>query len=195
MPGFDWHPVTGALWGTDNGSDGMGEDTPPAEINLVAGGHSYGWPYCWADERVDPNVDDPSRAMTKGAYCAGTMIPLATLPAHSEPVGFLFYRGGQFPATYVGDAFVAMHGSRNRAAPTGFGVVRLHFIAGQPAAIPGTSSSVQDFLDGFLLDGGYAQFGRVAGLTVDAQGALLVAEDANGVVYRVTYEPETYTSE
>ena len=102
------------------------------------------------------------------------------------------HRGGQFPATYVGDAFVAMHGSRDRATPTGFSVVRLHFIAGQPAAIPGTSSSVQEFLDGFLLDGGHAQFGRVAGLAVDAQGALLVAEDANGVVYRVTYEPETF---
>lgn len=193
--GFDWHPVTGALWGADDGRDGLGDDTPPEEINLLAGGRSYGWPYCFADERVDPDVDDPSQAMTKAAYCAGTMVPLATLPAHSEPVGFTFYRGAQFPATYVGDAFIALHGSRDRETPSGFEVIRLHFIAGQPAAIPGTSSSVQRFLDGFLLDGGQAQFGRVAGLAVDASGALLVAEDANGVVYRVTYAPEAAISE
>jgi glucose/arabinose dehydrogenase len=191
--GFDWHPVTGALWGADNGSDGLGAHSPPEEINLLAGGQSYGWPYCWADERVDPNVADPSRAMTKAAYCEGTMVPLATLPAHSEPVGFLFYRGQQFPASYVNDAFVALRGSHGNDAPSGFEVIRLHFISGQPAAIPGTSSSVQEFLTGFLFDGGYSQFGRVAGLTVDAYGALLVAEDANGVVYRVTYEPESVT--
>jgi glucose/arabinose dehydrogenase len=129
--------------------------------------------------------------MTKAAYCQGTSIPLATLPAHSQPVGFLFYRGSQFPAPYQNDAFIALHGSSGQGVPSGFEVVRMHFIYGQPAAIPGTSSSVQEFLTGFLLDGGHAHFGRLAGLAVDAYGALLVADDANGVVYRVTYEPET----
>jgi glucose/arabinose dehydrogenase len=190
MPGFDWHPLTGALWGADNGSDGLPPGSPPEEINLLAAGRSYGWPYCWADERVDPNVADPSRVMTKDAYCAGTMIPLSTLPAHSQPGGLVFYKGGQFPAPYVNDAFIALRGSRGDGPPTGFQVIRLHFIAGQPAAIPGTSSSVQEFLTGFLLDGGYSQFGRPAALAVDQLGALVVADEANGVIYRVTYEPE-----
>jgi glucose/arabinose dehydrogenase len=191
MLGFDWHPVTGTLWGAENGSEDLGPESPPEEINLVAGGRSYGWPYCWADERVDPNVPDPSRAMSKETYCAGTMVPLSTLPPHSHPASFLFYRGGQFPAPYVNDAFIALRGARGEGRSTGFQVIRLHFISGQPAAIPGTSSSVQEFLTGFLVDGGLSTFGRPAGLAVDHLGALLVSDEANGVVYRVTYEPET----
>jgi glucose/arabinose dehydrogenase len=194
MLGFDWDPLTGTLWGADNGTEGLGTDSPPEEINLLAGGKSYGWPYCWADERVDPNVPDPSRSLSKATYCDGTMVPLSTLPPHSHPGSVLFYRGGQFPAPYVNDAFIALRGSRGEgpaSGPSGFSVIRLHFTAGQPAAIPGTSSSVQEFLTGFLLDGGFATFGRPTGLTVDHLGALLVSDQANGVIYRVTYEPET----
>jgi hypothetical protein len=102
--------------------------------------------------------------------------------AHSAPIGFVFYNGTQFPAEYRGDAFVAFRGSWNRSVPTGYEVMRVHFANGVPAPAP-----LSHFLSGFLLDDGAAQFGRLAGLAVDAAGALLVAEDSNGVVYKVSY--------
>lgn len=177
--GFDWHPSTGALWGADHGSDGLGDDRPFDEINHVEGGKAYGWPYCWGEQQIDPAVDDPSPAMSKETYCPTTEAPLGTFPAHSAPIAFLFYRGNSFPAAYHGDAFVALRGSWNRSVPTGYKVVRVRFADGMPGAI-------EDFLSGFLIEGGAAHFGRPAGLAVDATGALLVSEDTNGVIYRVT---------
>ncbi|HEY0715868.1 MAG TPA: PQQ-dependent sugar dehydrogenase [Polyangia bacterium] len=185
--GFDWHPTTGELWGSDHGSDGLGNDLPPDEINRIEAGKSYGWPFCWGARQIDPIIEEPSMMTTKAQYCPTTAPVLAEYPAHSAPIGFLFYRGGQFPAAYNGDAFVAFRGSWNRDVPTGYKVVRVNFENGVPAAIPGQSSPIEDFLTGFLIENGRAHFGRLAGLAVDATGALLVAEDTNGVIYRVTH--------
>lgn len=182
--GFDWHPDTGALWGSDHGSDGLGDDVPPDELNLLAGGKSYGWPYCWAKRQIDPVIDQPSEMLTKAAYCATTEPSVAEYPAHSAPIGFLFYRGAQFPAEYRGDAFVAFRGSWNRSVPTGYKVVRVHFTATGPDT---TRAGQEDFLTGFLDSTGRNYLGRPAGLAVDGTGALLLAEDTNGVIYRVSY--------
>jgi glucose/arabinose dehydrogenase len=184
--GFDWHPATNELWGSEHGSDGLGDDIPPDEINRVEGGKSYGWPWCWGNRQVDPAPEQPSRTLTREQYCATTEPPRAAYPAHSAPIGFLFYRGGQFPAEYQGDAFVAFRGSWNRSRPTGYMVARVRFANGQPVTT-NESAVIQEFLSGFLIEGGAAHFGRLAGLTVDATGALLVAEDTNGVIYRVSY--------
>lgn len=177
--GFDWHPQTGQLIGADHGSDGLGNDIPNDELDTIVGGGSYGWPYCWGDRATDPTVDDPSPALSKEAYCATTQPMTLGLPAHSAPIGLVFYRGAQFPADYRGDAFVTFRGSWNREVPTGFKVVRIRFQNGY---------AIEDFLTGFLIENGAAQFGRLAGLAVDAAGALLIAEDSNGVIYRVSYE-------
>jgi glucose/arabinose dehydrogenase len=184
--GFDWHPVTKQLWGSEHGSDGLGNDIPPDELLRLQAGKSYGWPYCYGDKVPDPTVDEPSQMLTKAAYCPTTE-PLAFgYQAHSAPIGFVFYTGTQFPAAYRNDAFVAFRGSWNRQVPTGYKVVRVHFENGVPAAGGGTPL-VSDFLGGFLIEGGAAHFGRIAGLAIDASGALLVAEDTNGVIYRVSY--------
>jgi glucose/arabinose dehydrogenase len=92
----------------------------------------------------------------------------------------VFYTGSQFPPEYRNDAFVAMRGSWNRRPPTGYKVVRLRFQNGKPA-------SFEDFLTGFLIEGGRAHFGRLAGLAVARDGSLLVADDSNGIIYRVSY--------
>jgi len=184
--GFDWHPNTGELWGSDHGSDGLGDDLPPDELNRLTAGASYGWPYCGGDRQPDPTVDQPSMMLTKEAYCPETQPLVLPYPAHSAPIAFLFYRGTQFPADYAGDAFVAFRGSWNRAVATGYKIVRVHFENGVPAPRAGNASAIEDFVTGFLLDNDH-QFGRVAGLAVDPDGSLLVSEDSNGVIYRIAY--------
>jgi glucose/arabinose dehydrogenase len=185
--GFAWHPVTNEMWGVDQGSDGVGADVPPEEVNRLVGGKSYGWPYCYNDRKPDPTVDEPSQMLKKEQYCPGTEAPAATIQAHSSPIAFAFYTASQFPAAYRNDAFLVLRGSWERQYPVGYKVVRIHFANGVPAALPGTNDSVEDFLSGFLIEDGKAHFGRIAGLTVDASGSLVVSDDANGMIYRITY--------
>jgi glucose/arabinose dehydrogenase len=104
-----------------------------------------------------------------------------TYAAHSAPMQMAFYTGGQFPAEYRNDAFVAMHGSWNRETPKGYEVVRIHFDeAGQP-------KSITPFLSRFLVENNTKMIGRPVGVAVAKDGALLVSDDTCGVIYRVTY--------
>jgi glucose/arabinose dehydrogenase len=176
--GFDWDPGTSQLWGVDNGSDWRGDDLPPEELNLIEQGNDYGWPYCYGQQNIDPIIPNPPNA-TKAEYCAATTPAVLENQAHEAPIGLVFYDGLAFPEEYRGNAFVAMHGSWNRIPATGYKIVRVVFEAGQPIEI-------EDFVSGFLNAQGLATFGRPAGITVDAQGALLFSDDSNGVVYRVT---------
>lgn len=178
--GFGWHPETGELWGMDHGSDWRGNDLPPEELNRIESGNDYGWPYCFAKRELDPVIDDPS-GMSKQQYCADTAPSVFEYQAHGAPIGMAFYESDGFPEEYEGDAFIAMHGSWNRFPPTGYEVVRLRFDEGTPVAF-------EPFVSGFLFEEGHAIFGRPAGITVAPDGALLFSDDANGVVYRVSYE-------
>ncbi len=177
--GFGWHPVTEQLWGMDHGSDWRGNDLPPEELNAIDAGKNYGWPYCYADRQIDPIIQDPP-GMTKAAYCAQTAAPARVSQAHQAPIGMVFYTGASFPERYLNGAFVAFHGSWNRKPATGYSVGFIPFDAGQP-------QPVESFIEGFLIDGGTATFGRPAGIAVAADGALLFTDDTNGIVYRVQY--------
>jgi glucose/arabinose dehydrogenase len=181
--GFDWHPETKEFWGMDNGSDDRGDNIPPEELNRIQEGADYGWPYCYGNKEEDPFTDQP-KGITKAEYCAKTIGPVLTYQAHSAPIEMRFYNNNQFPAEYRGDAFVTMHGSWNRSVPTGFKVVRLRFKNGSP-------QQFEDFLTGFLIQGGTHQFGRPAGLAVMKDGSLLVSDDENGLIYRVRYKSQT----
>ena len=178
--GFGWHPETRELFGMDHGSDWRGDDQPPEKLNQLVEGGNYGWPYCIRDRQPDPFMDDPA-GMTKAAYCAKTRGPALMYQAHSAPIAMLFYTGRQFPADYRGDAFVAFHGSWNRQPASGYEVVRVRFDHGKPVRF-------EPFLSGFLTEGGTVQFGRPAGLAVARDGALLVSDDAHGMIYRVSYQ-------
>lgn len=178
--GFGWHPDTDELWGLDHGSDWRGNDLPPEELNRIASGNDYGWPYCFAKREPDPVIDDPM-GMSKQEYCAETTASVLEYQAHGAPIGMAFYTEGGFPEEYEGDAFIAMHGSWNRFPPTGYGIVRLRFDDGDPTGF-------EDFVSGFLIEEGSAIFGRPAGIAVAPDGALLFSDDANGMVYRVSYD-------
>ena len=177
--GFSWHPQTHEMWGMDHGTDFLGNDVPPEELNHLVQGKDYGWPRCFGKQRIDPTRDQPE-GMTREQFCAKTEPAALDFPAHSSPLGFVFYTGSQFPAEYRNDAFVALHGSWNRNPPSGFKVVHVKFENGSP-------TSYEDFISGFTLDNGAAQFGRPTGLALAKDGALLISDDSNGVIYRVSF--------
>lgn len=178
--GFGWHPETKVMWGMDHGSDGLGDDLPPDELNQLQRG-DYGWPYCYNKQKIDPTAPEPI-GTTKQLYCQLTKPSTLDYQAHSAPIAMVFYTGKQFPAQYKNNAFIAFHGSWNRSVPTGFKVALLKFENGNPTGF-------DDFLTGFLINNGKNQFGRPAGLAITNDGALLISDDSNGIIYRVSYVP------
>ncbi|WP_314032702.1 PQQ-dependent sugar dehydrogenase [Xanthocytophaga flava] len=178
--GFGWHPQTQKMYGMDHGIDWLGDREQQEEVNLLEQGKFYGWPYIYGDGKFNPQP--PPEDSTYEQYLAKTTLPLLQYEAHSAPLAMVFYTGSQFPSEYQTDAFVAMRGSWNRRDPVGYKVVRLHFENGQPTRF-------EDFLTGFLINNNTSHFGRLAGLTVHTDGSLLVSDDTNGVIYRVSYTP------
>jgi glucose/arabinose dehydrogenase len=135
--GFDWHPTSRELWFTDNGRDGLGDDVPGEEFNVAwkAGLH-FGFPFCYQGELSDPQFG-AQRA------CSTTEAPARKLGAHVAALGFTFYTGSMFPASYRNAVIVAEHGSWNRSKPSGYRVMVLR-TNGRRA------TSYEPFLDGFL---------------------------------------------
>jgi glucose/arabinose dehydrogenase len=180
--GFDWHPTTGELWGMDHGIDWLGDLEQREELNLIVQGGDYGWPFIYDDRKFNMHQNpQETTGLTREEYAARTAPPILGLEPHSAPMEMLFYRASQFPEAYRNQAFVAMHGSWNRARPVGYSVVMIRFEKGQPV-------QVQDFLTGFLTDGRRSQFGRPCGMAVGRDGSLFISDDSGGVVYRVTYQ-------
>ena len=178
--GWGWHPETREMWGMDHGSDWRGNDIPPEELNRIQGAAHYGWPFCYGERVVDRYLPAEPTGSTKEEFCGRTAAAVLTYQAHSAPIQMAFYTGSQFPAAYRNDAFVAMRGSWNRAVPTGYKVVRVHFTNGQPTRI-------SDFVTGFLSADGNSYSARLAGVAVARDGSLLVSDDTNGAIYRVAY--------
>jgi Raf kinase inhibitor-like YbhB/YbcL family protein len=177
--GFDWQPQTGELWGMDHGIDFLGDDAQPEELNKIENGKQYGWPHVYGAGEIYPQ-STPVGEITKEQWRAQSVPMALGYTAHAAPMQMLFYRGAAFPAEYRGDAFVTMRGSWNRNPASGYEIVRVHFADGQP-------KSFEPFVSGFLTDGGTTHIARPVGLAVAKDGALLMADDANGVLYRVAY--------
>lgn len=177
--GFDWHPRTGELWGPDHGIDYLGDDDQPEELNKLELGKQYGWPHVYADGKIYPQ-STPVGDITKQQWKAQSEPMVLGYTAHAAPMQMLFYRGGNFPAEYQGDAFVTMRGSWNRGVPSGYEVVRVRFADGR-------AKSIEPFITGFLTDGGKTHIARPVGLAAAKDGSLLMADDANGVLYRIAY--------
>jgi len=177
--GFGWHPETGMFWGMDHGIDKLGDDVSREELNHIIDGANYGWPYIFDDGRYIPFPRPED--MTYAEYAALSTFPTLMYTAHAAPMQMVFYNGGQFPTDYNGDAFVAFRGSWNRSTPVGYKISRIVFENGQPVRF-------EDFLTGFLVDNNRSHFGRLVGLAVHADGSLLVSDDTNGIIYRISYQ-------
>jgi len=177
--GFDWQPQTGELWGFDNGIDFLGDDEQSEELNHLVLGHKYGWPHVYGKGDFYPQSTPPG-GITKEQWRATSDPMVLGYTAHAAPMQLVFYRGGTFPQEFVGDAFATMRGSWNRQPASGYEIVRVHFENGEPR-------NIEPFVSGFLSDGGKTHFARPMGLAVAHDGALLMADDANGVLYRIAY--------
>jgi len=173
--GMTVQPATGALWCVVNERDELGDNVPFEYATTVKQGAFYGWPWYYIGSNEDPRH--------KGARpdLAGKVtVPDVLMQAHSAPLNIAFYEGKGFPAQYQGDAFVALHGSWNRGVRTGYKVVRLKFKNGKP------TSEYEDFITGFVVSDDDV-WGRPVGVAVARDGALIVTEDGNGTIWRVTY--------
>jgi glucose/arabinose dehydrogenase len=171
--GLDFEPTTGVMWTVSNERDEIGPDLPPDFLTSVKDGGFYGWPYSYwgqhVDKRVKPQRPDLVAKAIKPDYGVGP---------HTAALGLTFYRADAYPAAYRGGAFIGEHGSWNRKPLNGYRVVFVPFANGQP------QMPAQVFLSGFLNADDKIQ-GRPVGVAVDKRGALLVADDAGNMVWRV----------
>jgi glucose/arabinose dehydrogenase len=171
--GFDWEPRTGVFHFTDNGSDWLGDDLPPDELNAAPEpGLFFGFPYYGGGAARTREFlgQEPPRAVA---------MPVVAFGAHVAALGLHFYRGPMFPADARGDAFVAQHGSWNRSVPDGYRVVRVRFDA------RGRPTGYEPFVDGFLT--GRRPWGRPVDVAELPDGSLLVSDDHGDRVLRITY--------
>jgi glucose/arabinose dehydrogenase len=167
--------ATGDLWCSTNERDGLGDDLVPDYVTRVRDGAFYGWPWYYLGAH-----EDPRHAGERPDLTGAVTLPDVLLQAHSAPLAMAFYDGAMFPREYRGSAFVALHGSWNRSPRTGPKVIRVFIEDGVPRG------DYEDFLTGFTVDDATV-WGRPVGVAVAHDGALLVTEDGNGTLWRITY--------
>ncbi|MDB4950101.1 MAG: L-sorbosone dehydrogenase [Gemmatimonadetes bacterium] len=187
----------GRLFALQHGRDQLGDwpahfspqdnaEKPGEELIQVNRGDDFGWPYCFYDpiakrKVLGPEYGGDGRQMGR---CTARKDPLMAFPGHWAPESIVFYTGGQFPARYRGGAFVAFHGSWNRAPlpQAGYRVVFVPFAGGRPGG------RYEDFATGFA--GAQPNPGsahRPMGLAAAPDGSLYVTDDSGGRVWRIVY--------
>src|SRR6266446_6288398 len=175
--GMDWHPVLKQLYFTENQRDWLSEDIPEDKLNRVTqpGKDNFGFPYCHQG-----NI--PDQEFGWGHSCEEFTKPIALLGPHAAALGMRFYTGSMFPAAYRNQIIIARHGSWNRSTKIGGDLVVVKL---KP---DGTFRSMEPFVTGFIQNNNYV--GRPADVMVMKDGSLLVSDDYNGAVYRVSYGPQ-----
>ena len=180
--GIEIDPKSKTVWFTDNQTDGMGDDTPPGELNRItkAGGEHFGYPYVHGNNVQIAGTSAAPDLKDMKAPAVWTK-PQVEFPAHQAQLGLTFYSGKKFPAKYQGGIFVASHGSWNRKAASG-GLI--NFV---PLKADGTAGPSEVFADGFLDPETGIYRGRPVDVAQMKDGSLLISDDYVGAIYRVTY--------
>jgi glucose/arabinose dehydrogenase len=173
--GLAIQPATGVPWCSTNERDGLGDDLVPDYVTRVRADAFYGWPWFYIGNR-----EDPHHAGTRDDLKDKVTIPDVLIQAHSASMQLAFYDGGNFPAEYRGDAFAAEHGSWNRSKRTGYKIIRIRLKDGVP------TGEYEDFVTGFVVND-HEVWGRPVGVTVAQDGALLISEDGNGTIWRISH--------
>jgi glucose/arabinose dehydrogenase len=176
--GLAVHPDTGDLFAVVQERDGLGDRLVPDFLTHIEQGAFYGWPYAYIGKNPQPGF--ANRAPDK---VNASLVPDLLFEAHSSALDLVFYDGQQFPAQYRGGAFVALKGSWNRSEPTGYKVVFVPFQDGRP------QGWYENFAVGFWVSGIQRAevWGRPAALALAKDGALLIADDTGGTIWRVSY--------
>lgn len=176
--GLAWNPKTGELWTAVNERDGLGDDLVPDYATSVRQGGFYGWPYSYIGQNEDPRRKGENPDIVKKA-----IVPDVLFTSHVAALGIQFYTGKMFPKEYQGDAFVALHGSWNRAKLSGYKIVRIRFKNGKLVG-----NGFEDFVTGWLPDENSNEvWGRPVGLLVNSDGSLLIADDGGKKIWRISY--------
>jgi len=172
--GMDWHPVLKQLYFTENQRDWLSEDLPNDKLNRITrpGQDNFGFPYCHQGNL-------PDQQFGWGHNCNEFTQPIALLGPHSAPLGMRFYTGSMFPREYHNAILIARHGSWNKTVKIGGDIVLAKL---NP---DGTVKSVEPFITGFLVNNNY--IGRPVDIEQMKDGSILISDDWNGAVYRVTY--------
>ena len=199
---IEWNPITNSLFALQHGRDqlaaffpDMYNDTtsselPAEEFLSVNEGDDFGWPYCFFDHFQDKKVLAPEYGGdgTKEGRCQNAKRPILTFPGHIGPNDLVFYNKNQFPAKYKEGAFIAFHGSWNRAPLRQKG----YFVAFVPMKDGQPTGDWEIFADGFSgLDSDEGERDityRPTGVAVGPDGALYISDSMKGKIWKITYE-------
>ena len=172
--GITFHPQTNELWFTDNNKDMMGDDIPPGELNrLSKEGEHFGFPFCHGTDIPDNDGYDSLGS------CSDVTPPVQELDAHVAALGLKFYTGSMFPDEYKNQIFIPEHGSWNRSKKSGYRITLVRLNGNQAV-------SYEVFADGWMKN--EETLGRPVDLLVLPDGSMLVSDDDNGVIYKITYQ-------
>jgi len=172
--GMDWQPGKNTLYTAVNERDELGDELVPDYLTSVKEGAFYGWPYSYYGQN-----EDPRRKGERPDLVKKSLVPDVPLGAHTASLGLAFYDQTAFPEKYRNGAFIGQHGSWNRSSFSGYKVVFVPFADGKPG-------KPEDFLTGFVAQGTDKDVhGRPVGVSVLPDGALLVADDAAGRIWRI----------
>ena len=198
---IDWNDLDRQLYVVQHGRDRLNDlspdnydseanaELPAEELFQVTDGDTFGWPYCYYDPFKEKTVLAPEYGGDgdKVGRCSQFKDPIVGFPAHYSPNDLLFYSGSQFPDSYRGGAFIAFHGSWNRAphGQKGYNVAFLPFNNGE------VKGNWKVFADGFggkpYLDGPGDALARPCGLAQGIDGSLFILDSKDGKVWKITY--------
>lgn len=200
--GLVWNDNVNDLYAVQHGRDGLfqmfpeqynaeeGAELPAEEMFRVKKGSDFGWPYCYFDQYQNKKMLAPEYGgdKKKQGRCAGVDTPVVSFPGHWAPNALMFYTGNQFPEKYKNGAFVAFHGSWNRAPlkQKGYKVVFIPFKDGK------ANGEYEVFADGFAgsdeIDSPGDAVTRPCGLAEGPDGSLYISDSVKGTIWKVEYK-------
>jgi len=172
--GMGWEPTTHTLWTVVNERDALGSDLVPDYLTNVQFGGFYGWPWFYWGTYPDSRPRDPAPELIEET----SIRPDYAVGPHTASLGLAFATGARLGPAFAEGAFIGQHGSWNRDPLSGYKVIFVKFVMGQPVGKP------VDVLAGFLDAKGRAH-GRPVGVVVAKDGGLLVADDVGNSIWRV----------
>ena len=175
--GLKFYPKSSQVWTAVQERDHFGDDLVPDFFTSIRKGGFYGWPYAYVGPHEDPRLKGQRKDLVDS-----TITPDVVLPPHCAVLDFTFYTGKAFPAEYRGGAFLAFHGSSNRAKRLGYSVAFVPFKNGKP------SGPARDFMSGWMLSPDQKEvWGRPVAVLELKDGSLLVSDDGGNKVWRISY--------